>query len=371
MKSMLVLEDGSVFDGVSASAAGERIGEVILNTSVVGYQEMMTDPANAGKILVFTYPLIGNYGVAKKFYESRKVWAEAVVAKEISRIYSNYQAEESFQSFVRKEDVFVLSDADTRTIAVKISRSGEMLGIVSSKGKNSAELLKKLKEYKANIKNDFISKISVKKPTEYKVKSPKYNIGILDIGILNSFIKSLNLSGCSVTLLPYNTSSENILKSKFDGIVISSGPEDDISIPGIVSQVRNLIGKIPILGISTGHEIIGLALGGKIKKMKLGHRGVNYPVKSSSSDKGEITVQNHSFVLDEGSLINNREVKVTLKNINDNSVEEIDSKSLKIISVQYYPVSSGFDEVNDVFTRFLNYINAKVERELKCQSVKI
>ena len=356
MKAKLVLEDGSSFEGISIGTPGERIGEVILNTAVVGYQEMMTDPANAGKILVLTYPLIGNYGVADKFYESKRCWLEALVIKENSRMYSNWQAEDSFSNFLKKEKIVSISEVDTRTLAVNIRDKGEMFGIISTKDTNQDKLLKKLREQVKNIKKNFIKNISVKKITKIKENSPGPNVAILDLGITNGFLKQLKTLGYNITLLPYNTDADKILKSKFDGVIISNGPEDDEAIPSIAKTAKAILGKIPVLGISTGNEIIGLALGARLKKMKIGHRGVNYPVKSSNSFKGEITVQNHSFIVDEGSIKNRKDINITLRNVNDNSIEEMESKLLKFISTQYYPVSPGFEEVNEIFIRFLKMV---------------
>ena len=362
MRGILVLEDGSYFEGVPIGVAGERIGEVVLNTAVVGYQEIMTDPANAGKILVFTYPLIGNYGVAKKFYESGRCWIETLVIKEESKMYSNWQAEDSFNNFLKKEHLVAISEVDTRTLAVKIRDRGQMLGIVSTvvpldrKEAKINDLLKKIKDYKKEMKKDFIRNISVKRITEIKGNPSGPKIVILDLGILNSFLKQLKSLGCNITLLPYNTDADKILGLNPDGLIISSGPEEDEAISKIVELVKRLVGKIPLLGISLGHEIICLALGGRLRKLKLGHRGVNYPVKSSSSYKGDITVQNHSFIVDEESIKGRNDINITLRNVNDDSIEEMESSPLRFISTQYYPVSPGFDEVNGVFKRFLELI---------------
>ena len=360
MKAVLVLEDGSTFHGTSIGVIGERIGEVILNTAVVGYQEIMTDSANSGKILVFTYPLIGNYGVAKKFYESRKCRLGSVVVKECSRMYSNWQAEGTFASFLKKERIVAISGVDTRTLTVKIRNSGEMLGIVSSREMKKSILLKKLKDYERNsrgfLSQHHIKNISVKRITKIKGNPSGPRIAIVDLGILNSFIRQLRNPGCNLILLPYNTSADKILGLSPDGLIISNGPEEDEAISEIVAVVQKLLRKIPILGISAGSEIIYLALGGKLKKMKTGHHGLNYPVRSPDSYKGDITVQNHSFALDEGSVGEKAGVKITLRNVNDNSIEEMESKSLKFISTQYYPVSHRAGEVNEVFTRFLKMV---------------
>ena len=352
MKAMIVLEDGSVFNGVSIGVSGERIGEVVLNTAVVGYQEMITDPANAGKILVLTYPLIGNYGVAKKFYESKKHWVTGLVIKEASRIYSNWQAEGSFNDFLKSEGILAISDVDTRTLAVGIRDNGEMLGIISTSDFNKESLLRKIASYKKTQKRDYIKEISVKRPHEIKTSSSAPTIAVLDLGMINSFISQLKTLGCNIRLLPYDTDACAILEAAPNGLVISGGPENDTALPAIAGTIKELLGKVPMMGIGTGHQAIGLALGAKLKKMKVGHHGVNYPVKGRDSYKGDITVQNHSFVVDEGSL-KNRDVSVTLRNINDETVEEMESRVLKFLSTQYYPASPGFDEVNAAFKRFL------------------
>ena len=370
MKAKLVLENGSCFEGISIGSQGEKIGEVVLNTAVVGYQEMMTDPANAGKILVLTYPLIGNYGVAKKFNESNKSHIAALVIKEASRIYSNWQAQDSFDKFLKKQKVVTISEVDTRTLAVHIRDNGEMFGIISSKETDEKKLLEKLKDGTKNLKANFIKDISVKSITKVRDNASGPNIGILDLGITNSFLKQLETLACNITLLPYDTDAEKMLKMDFDGVIISNGPENDEAVPSVAETVKGILGKVPVLGISTGHEVIALALGGKLKKMKLGHHGVNYPVRSPDSFKGEITVQNHSLIVDEDSLKNRKDarpvrnsflsgVKITLKNVNDNSIEEMESEPLKFISTQYYPSSPGFDEVNEVFRRFLKMMGRK------------
>ncbi len=352
MKAKLVLEDGSVFEGISVGSEGEKIGEVVLNTAVVGYQEMATDPTNAGKILVLTYPLIGNYGVAKKFNESKKCWISGLIIKESSRIYSNWQAEGPLEEFLKREDVITISDIDTRTLAITIRDKGEMLGIVSTKDSNPDELLKKLKSQKKRSR-EAIKDISVKSPTEIKGRPSGANIAVLDLGMKNSFIKQLVTLGCNLTLLPYNTKAKEILALKPDGLIISNGPESDPAIGEVALTIKELLGKIPMMGVATGHEVIGLALGAKLVKMKVGHHGSNYPIKSKDSFKGEITVQNHSYVIDEGSVKSKKNVTVSMRNVNDNSIEEMESKRLKFISVQYNPVSPGFDEVNGAFTKFL------------------
>ena len=371
MKAMIVLEDGSAYEGVSIGVAGEKMGEVVLNTAVVGYQEMMTDPGNAGKILVLTYPLIGNYGVAKKFNESRRCWIAGLVIKEASRIHSNWQAEGPFEGFLADQKVTAISDVDTRTLAVTIRDKGEMLGIVSTTDLKKESLLKKLKDHNA-AKKDHIKHISVKQAVHAPGGAAGARIVVIDLGMRQSFLNQLKTLGCKVTLVPYSTNAADILRMEPDGVIVSNGPEDDASLPAVSDTVKRLVGKVPLMGIATGHQVIGMALGARITKMKIGHHGVNYPVRGNESFKGEITAQNHSYVVDEASLKKNKRVTVTQRNVNDHTVEAMESKALKLIGVQHDPVSPGFDEVNEAFRRFLSLVkpgkNVKQKKQARASS---
>jgi len=359
MKAILMLEDGKSFTGEAMPGEdGERIGEVILNTAVVGYQEMMTDPANVGKILVLTYPLIGNYGVAPKFNESKKVWLSGLVIKEKTNIFSNWQAKSSFDDFVKDHKLLTLTAIDTRTLAVHLRQKGEMLGIISTATLQPKELLGKIEALRKEKPKSSLDEISVKRITHLS-KGKGKRIAILDLGITNSIIKQLQTLGFSLTLLPYNTRAQEILKLKIQGLIISSGPEEDAGLNDVISNVKALIGKLPILGISCGHQVLVQGLGAKIVKMKLGHHGVNYPMHKPPSYKGEITVQNHSWVADIDSLSKIKDIKIRGYNLNDRTIEEMESKRLKIIGVQYSPVSPGFNEVNEVFKRFLKMLSLK------------
>jgi carbamoyl-phosphate synthase small subunit len=326
-----------------------------MNTAVVGYQEMMTDPTNAGKILVLTYPLIGNYGCAPKFNESKNVWLSGLVIKEKSTIYSNWQAKASFDNFVKEHKLLTITGIDTRTLAVHLRQKGQMLGIISTNCFDARELLTKMGAFRKNIASTSLPKISVGRP-KHLGKAKGRKIAVLDLGITSSILRQLETLGLSVTVLPYDTSPQEILRLKPKGLIISSGPEEDPGLSEVVANVKYLINRLPILGISTGHQILAAALGGKITKMKLGHHGVNYPVSNSASYKGEITVQNHSYVVDTDSLNKIRDVKITGYNLNDRTVEEMESKKLRFLGVQYIPASPGFDEVNSVFKRFLKMV---------------
>ncbi len=357
MKAILMLADGKSFSGEALAVKGESVGEVILNTAVVGYQEMITDPANAGKILVLTYPLIGNYGVAPKFNESKKVWLSGLVIKEKSRVYSNWQAKDSFDNFVKENSLIALTKVDTRTLTVHLRQKGQMLGIISTESFDAKDLLLKIERFRKKPAESLLPEISVNKITHLGSGKAKKKIAVLDLGITRSTVKQLEALGLSLVLLPYNTSAEEILRLKPHGLIISNGPEEDAGLDAVVNNVRALISKLPILGISSGHQVLARALGAKLSKLKLGHRGVNYPIHSPASYKGEITVQNHSWVVDLDSLNKIKGVKITGFNLNDRSVEEIESKKFKLIGVQYYLSSPGFNEVSPVFKKFMKMLN--------------
>ena len=352
MKAILMLEDGKNFIGEGLGVEGERVGEVILNTAVVGYQEMLTDPANVGKILALTYPLIGNYGTAPKFNESKGVWVAGLAIKEKTRIFSNWQAKTSFDAFIKEHNLLTMSKVDTRTLAVHLRQKGEMLGIISTKNFEAKELLAKIDAFRKKKEESLLPEISVKKALHLGKEKARYKVAILDLGITHSLIRQLETLGFSITLLPYNTPAQEILRLKPKGLIISHGPEADIGLKEVANNIKPLINRLPILGISTGHQVLAAALGARITKLKLGHRGVNYPIHNPASYKGEITVQNHAYVVDTDSLNKIKDIKITGYNLNDRTVEEIESKKLKIIGTQYYPASPGFNEVNNVFVRF-------------------
>ena len=357
MNSFLLLEDGTHFDGVPLGVQEERYGPVIINTGVVGYQEIMTDPANAGKIVVLTYPLIGNYGINKSFNESAKAWISGLIIKESSRIYSNFQAEESFERFLVKEKVATLSEVDTRTLAVRIRDHGEQWGAISHGKADEKEILKRIAKAKSEQRSQ-MKKISVKKPTPLSPASSSnsFKIGVIDLGAPQSLLKQLTMLNCAITLLPFDSSREQIMAMKPDGIVVSSGPEDDPAIQQVSETIRELIGKVPLLGISAGHEAIALSLGGKLKRLAVGHHGVNYPVTKPGSLKGEITVQNHSFAVDEDSLKGVKDLNIEERNLNDQTIEKMKSDSRRFISVQYYPASPGCREVHPILKEFVSIL---------------
>jgi len=242
---------------------------------------------------------------------------------------------------------------DTRSLAVHLRQKGQMLGIISADSREPKELLKKLEEYRKQPPKSFLPETSTHKVIVHGSPKPRQKkIAVLDLGITNGTLKQLHLAGFHVTQVPYNTSAKDILELKLHGLVVSSGPEQDPALTVVSENVKALLGKIPVLGIASGHQVLAAALGAKVQKMRLGHRGVNYPVHNPSSYKGEITVQNHSYAVDADSLGRIKDVKITGYNLNDRTVEEMESRKLKLLSVQYDPACPGFDEVNPVFIRF-------------------
>ena len=348
MKAILVLEDGKSFNANSDLSA-ESFGEVILNTAVVGYQEMITDPANAGKILVLTYPLIGNYGVAPKFNESHKIWVSGLVVKEKSRIYSNFQAKSSLDDFLKEKNALAIYNLDTRTLAVHLREKGPLFGIISTKELDPKKLVEKIKQIKQQPAQTLLPETSVAK---LKIIGKGKKLAILDLGVTNSLLKQLETLDFALHIFPYNASVKQILSINPKGVVISSGPENDLGLKQVAQNIGPLIGKLPILGVATGCQVLAAALGVGLIRLKLGHRGVNYPLARPGSFKGEITVQNHGYVLDQDALHKVKGLKVTAYNLNDHTPEEIESKKLKLIGVQYNPVSAGFDQVNSILIKF-------------------
>jgi len=350
MKAILFLEDGKYFNGESDLGA-ECLGEVIINTAVVGYQEMITDPVNAGKILVFTYPLIGNYGCAPKFSESEKIWVSGLVIKEKSKFYSNWQAKESLDDFLLAHKKPAIYNLDTRTLTVHLREKGPLVGIISTEEFDSKKLSEKINKFKQQPVKSFLPEVSAKKPHSLgKAKGVK--IAVLDLGITAGLIKQLEALGLSLKVFPYSASVKQILAVKPKGLVLSSGPENDCGLVAVAESIKPLIGKLPILGVATGGLLLATALGAKLMRLKFGHRGVNYPIARPGTFKGEITVQNHEYAIDNNSLRKIKEIKVTAYNLNDHTIEEIESKKLKLIAVAYNPVSAGFGQVNAILIKF-------------------
>ncbi len=345
----IVLEDGEEYLGYGFGADVDSICEIVFNTSMVGYQEIVSDPSYTNEMVVMTYPLIGNYGITDEDYETKQPTIGGLIVREYNDIPSNFRYTKTLAEYLEENNIPGIYGLDTRKLTRSIREKGSRKAIITSINTTKEEALKKIKEYEIISKR--VSKVSCKKKWYSRTANAKYNIIVVDCGVKLSIIKSLNKKECNVTVVPYNTTAEQIIDLKPDGILVSNGPGNPEEAEEIIETVKKLKGKYPIFGVGLGHQIISLAYGAKIDKLKFGHRGGNYPVLNLETGKIEITNQNHSYVIDEESLKRTK-LEVTHKNILDNTIEGVECKKDKIFSVQYYP-----DENNYLFEKFINLMN--------------
>ncbi len=337
-KAKIALEDGMVFVGFSFGATDERYGEVVFNTSMAGYQEILTDPSYKGQIVAMTYPLIGNYGVNPEDIESRKSFVEGFVVKEFSRIASNWRSQKSLKEYLEENNIVGIESIDTRALTRHIRLQGAMKAVISSRDLNEKRLIEKARSSPGLIGRDLVKEVTSNRVQNWSEKGG-YKVVVIDCGVKLNILRELVNNGCQVTLVPAKTEAEKILNMKPDGVLLSNGPGDPAGVPYVVETVGKLIGKLPIFGICLGHQMLGLALGGKTYKLKFGHHGANHPVKDLKTGKIAITVQNHGFCVDMDSL-NRDEIQITHINLNDNTLEGMRHKKLPIFSVQFHPEAS-------------------------------
>ncbi|MEK7273666.1 MAG: glutamine-hydrolyzing carbamoyl-phosphate synthase small subunit, partial [Candidatus Desantisbacteria bacterium] len=348
MKAMIALEDGRIFEGFAFGAEGEADGEMVFNTSMTGYQEILTDPSYKGQIVTMTYPLIGNYGINFEDIESEHPQVNGFVVREYSRIYSNWRAKKSLEEYLKEHNIIAIEGVDTRALTKHIRTRGAMKAVISTSDLSPESLTAKAKASISLVGMDMVKEVTCKRgyPIEPSASRP-FRVAAIDYGIKNNIIKMLSDAGCNVILFPASTTASEILASNPDGVFLSNGPGDPSGVPYAVDTVKSLIfqqrssiiSKLPIFGICLGHQILGLAFGGKTYKLKFGHRGGNQPVKDLSCGKIDITSQNHGFCVDINSL-NPDEVEITHINANDQTLEGMRHKNLPIFSVQYHPEAS-------------------------------
>jgi len=353
-RGILALEDGTYFEGTAFGAEGEAYGEIVFNTSITGYQEILTDPSYKGQIVTLTYSQIGNYGVNEVDVESNSPKVEGLIIKSLSPRVSNFRATDSLDNYLKKYNIIGLSNVETRSLVLHIREKGAMKAVLSTVDLEPKSLIEKAKNSPGLIGRDLVKEITTKQSYIREAKNEeKFFIIAFDYGIKINIINCLNEVGCKVKVVPASTSAEEILAENPDGIFLSNGPGDPEGVPYVVETVKKLIGKKTIFGICLGQQILGLALGGKTFKLKYGHHGANHPVKDFLTNKVEITSQNHGFCVDLKSL-DQKEIELTHINLNDNTLEGFRHKELPLFCVQYHPEASpGPHDSRYLFLRFV------------------
>lgn len=348
----IVLEDGEEYLGYGFGADVEAICEIVFNTSMVGYQEIVSDPSYTYQMVVMTYPLIGNYGITDDDYETKQPTIGGLIVREYNDLPSNFRYTKTLSEYLEENNIPGISGVDTRKITRSIREKGSRKVIITDITTSKEEALEKLKNHVSP--KDAVAKVSCKKKWYSRTANAKYNIVAVDCGIKLNIIRSLNKRGCNVTVVPYNTPYEKIVDLKPDGIFLSNGPGDPEDVTEVIELVKKLKGKYPIFGICLGHQMISLAYGAKTYKLKFGHRGGNHPVLNLKTDKIEITSQNHSYAVKEETL-KGTGLEATHKNILDNTIEGVECKRDKVFSVQYHPESApGPQDSSYLFDQFID-----------------
>ena len=369
MKAILALSDGTVFEGQQFGASGETVGEVVFNTSMTGYQEVLTDPSYKGQIVTMTYPLIGNYGCNEVDVESIGPQVEGFVVREYSAYHSNWRAEWSLDDYLAENGIIGIQNIDTRALTRRLRVHGVMNGCLATEDADSNlyanSLVEKAKSWHGLVGWDLVQRVTCPNPyawnhrinSDFQIEhgtpseQGKYRVIAMDFGIKYNILRQLTEHGCEVQVVPATTTANEILAADPDGVFLSNGPGDPAPLDYVITTIQDLMGKKPIFGICLGHQLLGLALGGKTYKLKFGHRGANQPVKHFETDQVEITSQNHGFCVDIDSLPST--VEITHINLNDDTLEGMHHREYPMFSVQYHPEASpGPHDASYLFSRF-------------------
>jgi len=359
-KAIIVLEDGRTFNGASFGADGESFGEIVFNTSMSGYQEILTDPSYARQIVCMTYPLIGNYGTNADDVESRRPWAEGLVVREASRIASNFRSTSSLQSYLQDNNIVGLERIDTRALVRHIRDKGAMRAGLSTIDLNEESLLKKVRNSPQMANRELASEVTVDKKFEFApIPSSQFHIVAYDFGVKTNSLRAFEKCGCCVTVVPTSSSADDVMALQPDGVFLSNGPGDPASMTSVIAEIKKLTAtQTPMFGICLGHQLLGEAFGANTYKLKFGHRGGNQPIKNLTTGKIEIAAHNHGFAVDADSLP--ADVEITHINLNDNTVAGLRHKTLPIFSVQYHPESApGPHDSEYLFEQFIGMMTKK------------
>ncbi|RJO64756.1 MAG: carbamoyl-phosphate synthase small subunit [Candidatus Omnitrophota bacterium] len=361
MNALLALEDGKIFKGKSFGAPGESQGEVVFNTSMAGYQEILTDPSYKGQIVAMTYPLIGNYGVTCEDAESYRPFVEGFVVKEYSKIASNWRSQKSLGDYLVEHNIVAIEGIDTRALTLHIRRAGAMKAALSTKDLDAKSLVAKARQSPGLAGVDLVKAVTGRKAYEWN-KRGRYKVVVLDCGVKFNILRLLEKSDCKVIVVPAYTKSNDILAMKPDGLLLSNGPGDPAAVGYVIETAKALLGKLPTFGICLGQQMLGLALGGKTFKLKFGHHGGNHPVKDLKTGKVFITVQNHGFCVDIDTL-NPKEIEITHMNLNDSTLEGIRHKRFPLFSVQFHPEAApGPHDAEHLFRNFTKLMERHKKR---------
>lgn len=372
MKALLALADGKVYEGNHFGAEGEVEAEIVFNTSMSGYQEIITDPSYCGQMVVMTYPLIGNYGINPEDFESDRPYLSGFIIKELSGIHSNWRSRGSLEDFLQETGVVGIQGIDTRALTRRIRDKGAQQAVLSTDISDPQRLIEKARNSPGIIGKDLVKEVTCKQAydwneSEWEIKNGKtsliekidrpYSVIVYDFGVKRNILRKLTRTGCKIKVVPASTPAEEVLASNPDGVFLSNGPGDPAAVPYAIENIKNLFGKVPIFGICLGHQILSLALNANTYKLRFGHHGGNQPILDLKSGKVEITSQNHGFAVEQDSFKDS--VEVTSLNLNDNTVEGIRHKTLPIFSVQYHPEASpGPHDSDHLFMEFANLMKA-------------
>ena len=356
--AVLLLEDGTFFEGLAIGKIGTTGGEIAFNTGMTGYQEVFTDPSYLGQILIMTTSHIGNYGVHKEEIESESIKIAGLVTKKFSQGFSRPSAESSLQELMEKSETVGISDIDTRSLVRHIRNKGAMNAIISSEETDIQKLTLKLKEIPSMAGLELSSRVSTKKAYDFSLDNPLYKVALLDLGVKKNIIRCLAERGCHVRVFPMNASISELEAFKPDGYMLSNGPGDPSVMNSSVELVKQIVAtNKPVFGICLGHQILGLSQGLKTEKMFNGHRGINHPIKNLKTGKGEITSQNHGFVISKESIATQENIKVTHMHLNDDTIAGIELTNKPVFSVQYHPeASAGPHDSRYLFDQFIENI---------------